>query len=140
MNLLQAFGQGQATFRSQYVSPSAQALYCGIISTMNDQGWKAENLVVNQNMLARVGNLTAKSSIKKYVNELVLSGLIRIKVLSNDDITAAENGKIAIWLIDKTPARRAFKKTNNNNNKQQQPQQTSLADLSAAVEKVGVES
>lgn len=122
MNLLQAFGQGQATFRSQYVSPSAQALYNGLIATYNDQGWSADALVVRTDMLTRVGNLPIRSQIRKYVNELVLAGLISIKVLADDDIEAMVNRKIAVSIIDKTPVKRAYKKRNNNNNKQQQAQ------------------
>ena len=122
MNLLQAFGQGQATFRSQYISPSAQALYNGIIATYNDQGWKAETLTVRIDMLVRVGNLPLKSQIKKYVNELVIAGLISIKVLADDNIESPKNGKIAITIIDKTPTKRANKHRNNNSNNQQQAQ------------------
>jgi len=124
MNLLQAFGQGQATFRSVYVSPSAQALYNGLIATMNDNGWKAETMTVEVSMLSRIGNLPLRSAVRKYVNELVLAGLIRIKVLTNNDIELRENGKIEVAIVDKTPAKRAYKKRNNNNNKQQQPQHT----------------
>ena len=122
MNLLQAFGQGQATFRSQYVSPSAQALYNGLIATYNDQGWNADALIVKMDMLTRVGNLPIKSQIKKYVNELVIAGLISIKVFADDDIESPKNGKIAVSIIDKTPPKRTYRKRNNNNNKQQQAQ------------------
>lgn len=122
MNLLQAFGQGQATFRSMYVSPSAQAMYNGLISTMNDNGWKAETMTVEVSMLSRIGNLPLRSAVKKYINELVLAGLIRIKVLTNNNIESRDNGKIEVSIIDKTPAKRTYTKRNNNNNKQQQPQ------------------
>ena len=122
MNLLQAFGQGQATFRSQYVSPSAQALYNGLIATMNDNGWNAETMTVEVSMLSRIGNLPLRSAVKKYVNELVIAGLIHIKVLTNDDIESRDNGKIEVSIVDKTPAKRAYKRRNNNNNKQQQAQ------------------
>ena len=122
MNLLQAFGQGQAAFRAQYISPSAQALYNGLIATMNDNGWKAEAMTVEVAMLSRIGNLPLRSAVKKYVNELVVAGLIRIKVLTNDDIESRDNGKIEVSIVDKTPIKRAYKKHNNNNNKQQQAQ------------------
>lgn len=123
MNLLQAFGQGQAAFRAQYVSPSAQALYYGLISTMNDNGWKdGGKLIVKQDRLVRIGNLPLRSAIKKYVNELVIAGLISIKVFANDDIESPDNGKIAIALLDKNAPKRAYKKRSSSNSKQQQAQ------------------
>lgn len=122
MNLLQAFGQGQAVFRAQYVSPSAQALYYGIINAMNDQGWKEAAITIELGMMTRIGNLPLRSAYKKYVNELVVAGLINLKVHATDDIESRENGKVTISLLEKNAPRRTYKKRSSNSNKQQQAQ------------------